>query len=204
MMFLPGLPESRQRRPVLQQRRRLLLAEGDVLLWHRLAGLDDHFERRPAQLHRRLGHRRLLHCLRLPGHQHLSGHPVRGVPPWARWVGMFPPWKSPAVVLLLCLIFSHRLPLCYQETLWSCWTPAWAYSRRCSSTSCRLVAATWAWALASWPATASPPTGSSPWRGECSSTSLWQTWSVSPLRIPTWAKCLLELEKVKPVSAKHI
>lgn len=80
--------------------------------------------------------------------------------------------------LIRFLLFTS-LSFCLQETLWSCWTLAWAYSRLCSLTSCQLVAVTWAWALASWPATASPQTGSLPWQGECSSTSLWQTWSVS-------------------------
>lgn len=55
---------------------------------------------------------------------------------------------------------------------------AWAYSRRCSLTSCQPAAVIWVWALASWLGTASHLTGSLHWQGECSSTSLWQTWSV--------------------------
>lgn len=55
---------------------------------------------------------------------------------------------------------------------------AWAYSRRCSLTSCQPAAVIWVWALAFWLGTASPLTGSLHWREECSSTLLWQIWSV--------------------------
>uniref|UniRef100_A0A674G7W5 Zinc transporter ZIP14-like n=1 Tax=Taeniopygia guttata TaxID=59729 RepID=A0A674G7W5_TAEGU len=59
---------------------RVLLAEGGEVLGHRDAGLDDHAQRRAPQLHRRPGHRRLLHRLRLPRDQHLRGHTLRGIP----------------------------------------------------------------------------------------------------------------------------
>lgn len=70
------------------------------------------------------------------------------------------------------------LPFCHQETLLSCWMLAWAYSRRCSLTSCQPAAVIWVWDLASWLGTASHLTGFLHWQGECSSTLLWQTWSV--------------------------
>lgn len=75
-LFMPGLPERRQCRAIRHQWWWLLLAEGDIVLRHWHAGLDDHIERWPAQLYRRLGHWCLLHRLRFPGHQHLCGHPV--------------------------------------------------------------------------------------------------------------------------------
>lgn len=65
------------------------LFEGAEALRNRDDCLDDHAQRCPPQLHRRPGHRGLLHPVPSAGTQHLHRHPVRGVPPRVRW-GVLP------------------------------------------------------------------------------------------------------------------
>lgn len=62
------------------------LAARGASVQHQDGGLDDNSERRSAQLHRRPGHRRLLHHVNNGGLQHLHRHRVRGVSPRAGWV----------------------------------------------------------------------------------------------------------------------
>ncbi|KAM9609775.1 metal cation symporter ZIP14 isoform 3-T7 [Morphnus guianensis] len=94
----------------------VLLAEGGAVLRHRHAGVDDHPQRRPPQLHRRVSHWGLFHRLRLPRDQHLRGHPLRGVP--ARAGGLCHPAErrddhppSALLQLHLCLLLLRGLGL---------------------------------------------------------------------------------------------
>lgn len=107
ILFPPGPHEPRQRGPICHQWRWLLLAEGNILLWHWHASLDDHIERWPTQLYRWLGDWRLLHRVSFPGHQHLCGHPVWGIPPWVGWVRVGFEWGDVLWRRVAALIFHQ-------------------------------------------------------------------------------------------------
>lgn len=115
-LFPPGPHEPRQRGAIRHQWWWLLLAEGYILLWHWYASLDDHIERWPTQLYRWLGDWRLLHRVSFPGHQHLRGHPVWGIPPWVGWVRMGFEWAD----VLWRQVAATHLPLGWRSLIFLC------------------------------------------------------------------------------------
>lgn len=130
ILLPPGPHEPRQHGPIRHQRRWLLLAEGNVLLWHWHACLDDHIERWPTQLYWWLGDWRLLHRVSFPGHQHLCGHPVWGIPPWVGWVRMRFEWADVLWRQVAALTFHWVGGLWFSCVLQ---TASWCISSHCHS-----------------------------------------------------------------------